>query len=434
MQPVAVWRNYEEVFDLAIRNGQVIAATNGGLIARDGSKWIALSFVAGLRKIDQTSPLLVGTASGKHISQNGTVFGMDSICTRERTIQSGLLVGPNEAWLVGAVDLRSKFPSAPPSHVYCVLKLGGMLIAGTSNGLYSSSDGTWSRESLPSSLPTSRPNGFVAVDGTNIVGGINGLYIGKPGQWKSVCTDSIKQLQTIGSDVWVVHGNGALDKLDLGSGRLFPDVLTGASKRPWTSIIGISNKALLFGGLGGWTQWGQTLSETYPQELKGDVVTSITGNGDTRWIGTEQYGVFRFRNGKSKAWNPGNGLDDTWVTALCRSTTGLWVATLHAGLFQIAGDKISAVPCPSKRLTQLKVFKNQLVVGAMDGAWIYGRDGWERLATGGEETTSLGEVGGELCVTTAQGIYMFEESVTEKPWQSRGSPRLVWSHLVETTR
>jgi hypothetical protein len=263
----------------------------------------------------------------------------------------------------------------------------------------------WLGQLTPSVLPVRRPNGIAEFGGMYVIGGLEGLFYGKPGFWYTVSADSMRQVSQAGSEVWVVHGDGALDKLDLTTGEIFPDLLTGSSRRAWTSCVGISGKELLFGGLGGWSGRTTSISGNFPPEIGDDVVTAVTGRDDIRWVGTEKSGLVRFSPTGVRRWNPGNGLTDTWVTSLCRTQSGLVVGTLHAGLFRVVGDRIVPMPSPTPRVTQLGLWKGQLVVGGMDGAWIQQGTMWTPLRTNQEETTSITTIAGRLTVTTASGIY-----------------------------
>jgi hypothetical protein len=255
-------------------------------------------------------------------------------------------------------------------------------------------------------MPTSRPNGIARVGGKYVVGGIDGLFLGTPGHWTQASTDSIRQIRRIGEDVWVVHGDGALDKLDVNADHLYPDILTGASRRPWTACVAHANNRILCGGMGGWSERPDPPVEHFPSELAKDVVTAIAGRDQIRWVGTEQSGVVRFGPEGRHIWNPGNGLMDTWVTSLCRSKAGLLVGTMHAGLFKIVGDAITAMASPSQRVTQVALWKGALVIGGMDGAWIQNGSAW-RLLIAGEEATSIAAVDQKLAISTATGIYLF---------------------------
>jgi len=425
-----VWRNFEEVFDLASDHGKVLAATNGGLLQFDGKKWAALPSPSGIRSIDQTSPLIVSLSSGRRLQLDGNSWTPCAEVARVRTIATGIEFAPGDGWLVQQLALQTEFPIPPPAYAYAAIKHGSMLLVGTNDGLYQISNSisdranntdnpstltgiyrqesrSWKREILPSTIPVSRPNGIAEINGTYVIGGLDGLFVGRPGAWNRVCDDAIRQIRRAGSDIWVVHGNGALDKLDPIHDQLYPDVMTGGSNRPWTCTVGLSGDRVLFGGMGGWSERSEPLIESFPPELAKDVVTAIAGRGPTRWIGTEQSGVVRFSPTGIKRWNPGNGLTDTWVTSFCHSPAGLVVGTLHSGLFLIVGDSISQIPSPTQRVTQLGFWKDSLVVGGMDGAWIRRGAMWSLLKTNGEETTSITQIDGHLAVTTASGVYRF---------------------------
>ena len=345
------------MFDLAVRDKIVLAATDGGLLRFDGRRWAPEPGPAGLRSIVSLNPLTVSMADGRRITlERGANHAFTPIL-RRRDLDDGEEIDLGDTWLQTHPELLKLFPQPPPAHVYSPLRVGRQLLAGTSLGIYRGQDGKWAREPIPSSLPLSRPNGIAEIGGAYVVGGLGGLFIGAPGRWRSVCTDSIRQVVRVGTDVWVVHGNGALDKLEPATGRLFPDVLSGGAKRPWTSCVGEADGRLLFGGLGGWSEKSSQLSERYPHELDGDVTLCLTGVGGTRWIGTQRTGLVRFDSKGIRIWNPGNGLHDTWVTALCIAHSALKVGTAHAGLFRVVGQNMTAVPCPSKRITQLSLWR-----------------------------------------------------------------------------
>ncbi|RYG47951.1 hypothetical protein EON79_05900, partial [bacterium] len=312
------------MFDLAIADGGVVAATNGGLVRFDGARWAAAASPAGLRSIEGFRPLSFLLADGRRVA--GPSKG-----ARGRSLREGLILDPGAAWPQVGIG-------RPPAYPYCVLKSGGTVFAGTSAGLYRGEAGCWRRERLPSRLPVSRPNGIAQVGGTYIVGGLGGLFIGQPGDWKPVSDAAIRQIRGYGKEVWVVHGSGALDKLEPQTDRLFPDVLTGAAKRPWTASVGRTGSTMLLGGHGGWAERAAALKESYPPEIAGDVVTAIAGHDAVRWVGTQKSGVLRFGNGPIRRWNPGTGLPDTWITALLPTPEGLLVATASRGLYRIVGD------------------------------------------------------------------------------------------------
>jgi hypothetical protein len=409
-----VWRNYEEVFDLAVSDHGLLAATNGGLLELESGRWVAVPSPTGLRSIVTLAPLAVDTASGKSFRVRWPDTAVDQRGSeRERAAWRQVADTQN-----GRPDTLKAAPgrrtlSSPlagvTGHVYAKLESGGASYAGTSNGLWRGRGGSWTREALPSKLPgsLSRPNGLAVVSGQYVIGGLGGFFTGRPGDWTEISADAIRQVCAQDGQAWVVHGNGALDRVDVATGRLYPDILAGAAPRAWTSCIGQAGKTLLFGGQGGWVERSNTLVPHFPPELKDDVVLSITGRDTVRWIGTEQSGVLRFGPTGIHRFNPGNGLTDTWVTSLLLTPSGLFVGTLHAGLFRIVGDRVEPLSSPTRRVTQLGLWNGALVVGGMDGAWIRSGPSWKPLGTGSEETTCVSTEGHRLVVTTVAGVYFF---------------------------
>ncbi len=388
----AVWRNYDEVFDFATVRGAPVAATNGGLLRWDGAQWLPLSSPAGVRRILSADPLMIQLSDERVLRQDGegwTVVTSDTARSQDR---------PDAA--------SYKLGAPPPGYIYCSIRDGDSLLAGTSEGIFRSTADGWRREEVPTAMPVSRPNGFARLGGDTLVGGLGGAWVGFPMHWEQISKQPVRQILGVGSDAWIVYGNGAVDKVDLSAERLYPDVFYGAVKRPWCSCVAQVGDSLAFGGQGGWMERGANLTERYPKEIDGDVVMAIAGRDGIRWIGTQKTGLLRFARGRLAAWNPGNGLQDTWVTSLCLAPPeGLFVGTATGGLYRLMGDSISPVDCPTKRITHLALWHDRLVVGAMDGAFLRDGDSWRELPTGAEETTALDQVGHDLVVTTASGVH-----------------------------
>jgi len=278
-------------------------------------------------------------------------------------------------------------------------------LAGTTVGLFRWKDGAWDRVHLPSQSPLKRASGIVAFGSEYVVGGLGGLYLGHPGEWRQVATDSIRQVVKIDGYAWIVHGSGAVDKLDPVKGRFYPDILAGQASRPWTSCVGSVGKTLLLGSSGGWCERSRNSKDCFDPALDGDVVTAIEGDGARRWVGTQKNGLIEITSQGKKLWNPGNGLTDTWVTALAQSSRGLYIGTAHGGLFLLADGKLRSLPSPTSRITALKVTQGKLFIGGMDGAWVQSPLGTKALATQAEETTSISVEGRKMMLTTNQGIY-----------------------------
>jgi len=98
--------------------------------------------------------------------------------------------------------------------------------------------------------------------------------------------------------------------------------------------------------------------------------TSVLTRGDEIFIGTTTNGLYYF---DGKAWNvigPEQGLPGVWVTSLAGTAEGVWVGCFQ-GLVLFDGGKLKKFGksdgLPSNKISVLKVIKEKLLVGTMDG-------------------------------------------------------------------
>lgn len=231
-------------------------------------------------------------------------------------------------------------------------------------------------------LPTPRPMAYTESGGKQIIGGLDGLYIGSRASWILADTNSTKQLEVDSSGaVWVRRGDGAIDKLDLKQNRHWHDVLFGSSRRPWSSAIGMAGPSVLFGGLGGWiekTPKGDFV-ESYPTELKGQIVTCLFGHGKDRWIGTQQGGLWHFGPGKPIHYGLAAGLDDRWITGICNDGKQLWIGLADAGVATLKDGVVAKIEAPFQRVRSLTLWKGGVVVSTDMGAYQRQTGNWKRL-------------------------------------------------------
>jgi len=375
------------VFDIARTDAGLVASTNGGLIELKDGRWRETPSPSGLRRIVSVSPLSVVMADGREVRSSTSGWSFVDASSTGPVVSGDPLPGTS------ATVYRS---------------LDGW--AATNHGLFQASGSSWSAAAVPDRSPVARPNGLAEVGSQFVVGGLGGAFLGAPGHWRQVSSSPVRQVLGVDNEAWVVYGNGAVDKVDPAGDRVFPDLLYGAVKRPWCSCEALIGSRLCFGTHEGWIERGATLEEHYLPQLAGDEVMSLAGRDRVRWIGTQKTGLIRWDGSKVKVWNPGNGLDDTWVTSLCLAPpSGLYVGTATRGLYLLSGDTIHPVDCPEARVTKLCLWNGRLVVGGMHGAWVVSHSGWRLLPTEGEETTSLDPTASHLVVTTNAGVFFLKD-------------------------
>ena len=419
-----VWRCFEEVYDLSLYRGSVVAATSGGALIESDGKWkpLGIDCPAPLRKLLYEGGELCAT------DRTGLVYRLRASdetwaetpeSSNPPILQPSALPSPavsyhgmplHSVWgsrfLVDDAG-ANRIPRDPAGGDYALLAEGDRLLAGTPDGIYEYDGAAWKPDPLPAGLPLLRPTGIAFGGPSTVVGGLTGLFVRTGTVWSQPSRDAVRQILKVDGDAWVLYGNGSVDKLDLAHNQLVYDAVNEGAKRPWTSCLAAFDGVLLFGGQGGWIERTKKgITEHYFPEIDNDVVMAATGKGAVRWIGTQKAGLFRYGQGPVCRWNPGNGLPDTWVTALLHTPKGLYVATSGSGLFLVKGDSISPVGSPTQRPRQLTLYKGEVVVGGMDGAWILDPSGWRLLPTNHEETTAL-VAGTRLVVCTAAGVYLF---------------------------
>ena len=256
-------------------------------------------------------------------------------------------------------------------------------------------------------LPFERITGISVVGPKWVVGSMRGLYVGKPrADWKQVSTRSVRQVATKGTNTWVLYGDGSVDKLDVGSDRLYYDVFQGAVKRPWVSSISEGPRVVLFGSSGGWFERSgkKPLKECYPPVVTGKEVTSMLIAESETLVGTQD-GLFSLSAKNSKRFGFGSGLADTWITSMTFANSTSVVGTYTGGIYQYANGEIHPEAAPSKKVVKLTTWKGNLVLGGMDGAWLRTGNSWQPLTTG--ETTFLQVLGENLFVGTPSSVTEF---------------------------
>lgn len=256
-------------------------------------------------------------------------------------------------------------------------------------------------------LPCKRPHGIAFAGGKTVSGGLRGLWIRSSDQkWTQINSRAVKQIEENSDGVWVLYGDGSVDKIDPATGRLYFDVFQGSALRPWFACM--DSQAKRFGGAGGWlskTKLSQL--ETYPKELDSTPVTCLLASGRGTWLGS-QSGLFLASDDKFQRFGMAAGLIDPWITAVAEHNGGLFVGTASAGVFRFNGKSFSPISTPFKRIRQLLSTPKGLAVGSLDGGILLQAKG--ELALAQEEVTFLKLSRGELFVGTVNGIRAYRQN------------------------
>lgn len=255
----------------------------------------------------------------------------------------------------------------------------------------------------PNQLPFERVHSVVKVAGDLYIGGLKGLVRGSPGKWQQIDDRSVRRVAALGDSVWVLFGDGSIDKIEPKQDRLVFDVLKGRVKRPWASSINTDESQVQIGLLGGWVQVDAKTEERYLPELDKQTIFTMhktpTGN---LWVGTQRKGLFSIGPKGVKRYGFAAGLSDSWVTGVTSISDKLYAGLADGGLVVKTGEKFVELDSPCRKVRFLTSFRGRLVVGGMEGCWVQSEGGWQELAQG--ETTCISLVDGKLIVGSPTGI------------------------------
>ena len=385
------WTCRSEVYELVWQNSALFARTSGGIFKIENGRVIQVENLPAVPRRHEVP-----------VSGDGA-FLSATVMHQGKTLAS--YWGGKSIFAYEGGELTRMFDRPPAEGDYSMASGNEALYIGTNRGLYRREADVWRVVDLGGELPFARIHGIAKIGNEFIIGGPDGLAIGTPRKWNFVSREAVRQIAKVGSDAWILYGSGALDKL-ASDGKLHSDVLYGAAKRPWTSAVGVSADGLLLGGQGGWSIKGGAFVETYPPEMAGEVVTAIANHHGILYAGTQGKGLAAISKGKITWINPGNGLADTWITALVSFRDKFYAATATAGLYEIAVTKTRKIPTPSNKLRHLAVFNGSLVIGAIDGAWKQVGAGWTKMNTKALETTCLSVIDKKLWIGTPSGIFI----------------------------
>lgn len=410
---VAIHGSYQHVLCFATHSGVLFAGTDSGLLRRGAERWEPFfPILAGC--VVRFDGRFATLATGKRYELAGDSWNPATDVPPPAPPDEVATLGPDGTLslkpdgVLAPLGSGGQVPGPPALATYALHEFGGVLFAGTSEGIYARREGAWKAEAVPGRVPTARFQAASIVGGTWVAGGPEGLYTGSPGAWRQWDARPVRGIAVRGQEPWALFGDGSVDKLSLPTLTRVPNVLLGAVKRPWTSCLGLDGDTLLFGGAGGWVEKSPTgTKEIRPKALQAEVVTAIGASRGTTWVGTQQGGMYSF--GKQAGhWSYVEGLKDCWVTCLLPGVGGSYLGTASGGLYEVRAGAAKPVPAPSQRITCLAEWRGNLIVGAMDGAWIRMRGEWTALTPNPVEVTCVAVDSDRLHVATAHGTILLQ--------------------------
>lgn len=317
------------------RDGRVLAATPVGVFERRGfGRWKRVPtgdevFVTDLA--DSTQGLLVGTAG-------------DGLLRLGASGPERLDPDLAASWLAG--------DEPPPdlSHATALLELQGRLLVGTPDeGLFvrgPQPGARWQRAwDLAHEPPGTTITSLAHADvfGTLVVGTFEqGVGLLQAGDWRHfkqgqahLLSSWVNHVASDGRRVLVRYSDGSVYTQigrerfrQLGAGDGWPKNWTSAAGssqgRQW---VGTQN-AFYLRDADGWSSYAPK------PELQGELVLDVALHGDTAWLATHRGGLLRW-DATRDLWDRfslGQGLPDTWVTAVEVFGGEVWAGTFNGGL------------------------------------------------------------------------------------------------------
>lgn len=271
---------------LVLRDGQLTAALYGdGLYTLWGQRWVREATPAQLQRVTALVARPDGLVAG--------------------TWGDGVWAWRGTRWIPCALP-----PSLPSADIYAIAAYhDAMWISTFDQGLLRLQGGTWQRYTTANGLSTNAPRDLLVYHGA--------LYIR--------------------------HTTGEVDRLDAaGCRRVF-----GKRELPREEVYAMATDGdrLYLGTWAGWavtdgTRWEYHFHET---ALRKQVVTAIAAGGGTTWIGTQQAGLFAYRDGVLTVYHEAHGLTDDWVTRIAIGGGRVLIGTYTGGLLAATAKRLTPV-------------------------------------------------------------------------------------------
>ncbi len=374
--------------------GDFLVGTGGGLArynARGSLRavWTAVDGLPGTR-IDGISAvgdaLWIGTETGAAlISLDGTKLSVtrnaETRSVRQVIAFDGALYaatwegGVRKLGARSSTELSWKGGNNPQARarVSSLAVADGALWAGTANGLYRLSKGTFELTSIEAGA---NEVASLLGDGKTLwIGTTAGLYTREGSFVRGFGGGDVRKVAKVDGAIVAATFGGGLVRVD--RGRLI-EVARAPEGLAMAQAIAERGGAACAGGLDGlWlraTTAGAWTAATRTPGPPANDISALAVAGDTLWVGTFDHGLARFERG---AWTPFESARlDRRINALLVDGAKLWVATA-AGLSVIEGDTVhqlaKADGLPARGILSLaKLRDGRILVGTSAGAAIVG--------------------------------------------------------------
>jgi ligand-binding sensor domain-containing protein len=320
-----------------------------------------------------------------------------------------------------------RHPSGAMRALRCALPAGADLWMGTTEGLRCWSAGEWRTLALPD-----EPPGNVVVALARHAGDLwiatqdAGMACLAGGRWETRAGPDraqVVQLAAAGGRLWARHPDGSLSYREGNAWHAFQSGSSGRLK--WVSGIWAAGSALWIGSWEGAARWPEPGAEGPRDQwfrsalVEGEPVTAALETRHEIWLGTQRRGLaVRAPTGEWRAYHEGNGLPDSWVTALADDGERLWAGTFNGGLAVWDGkrwDRADPVPGPGgRKVTCLAVDAGGAVwAGTRAGLARHDRGRWRVFTRAdglpGDEIQCLLPGGDGIWVGTRSGLALLPD-------------------------
>ena len=194
-----------------------------------------------------------------------------------------------------------------------------------------------------------------------------GLSVKTSRGWKDVIGptyEAPRQLVLFQNKLYLRHGNGAIDVM---SGYQWQRGFQANLPRPECSALAPTEKALLIGQWGGWSEWNgnHLVSHFEIPQLKNKAITCLTKFDGSTWVGTQGNGLVQVPDlGIPQSFSLASGIKDDWIVGLVRYEDALYFGTYAGGLYRIENGRPVRVSTASSQIRGLASGRRLWIVTA----------------------------------------------------------------------